>query len=150
MRLAETFRTNKNICLATTAAWDRFPTQQFSWLAREATKRYADIEFSEEWLAFVPAPRTLSREAESTIESNIQTNRSGASAMPCYAREAPKRYADTKFSEEWLTFVPAPRTLSPEAESTIDSVIQSVVTPILRVSHAVLCEEAPNAARPCA
>ena len=66
MRLAKTFRTSKNICLATTAAWDRFPTQQFSWLAREAAKRYADIEFSEEWLAFVPAPRTLSPEAEST------------------------------------------------------------------------------------
>ena len=84
--------TSRNICLATTAAWDRFPTQQFSWLAREATKRYADIEFSEEWLAFVPAPRPL----------------------------------------------------SPEAESTTDSIIHSVDKPILRVSHAMLCQEAPK------
>ena len=64
--------------------------------------------------------------------------------MPCYAREAIKRYADTKFSEEWLTFVPASRTLSPEAESTTDSIIQSVDKQILRVSHAMLCQEAPK------
>ena len=64
--------------------------------------------------------------------------------MPCYAREAPKRYVDTQFSEKWLTFVPSPRILSPEAESTIDSAIQSVVKPILRVSHAMLCQEAPK------
>ena len=59
-------------------------------------------------------------------------------------QEAPKRYADTQFSEEWLTFVLAPRTLSPEAESTADSIIQSVDKPILRVSHAMLCQEAPE------
>ena len=70
--------------------------------------------------------------------------------MPCYAREAPKRYADTKFSEEWLAFVVAPRTFSFEAESTIDSIIQSVDKPILRVSHAMLCQEAPKSVRACA
>ena len=64
--------------------------------------------------------------------------------MPCYAREAPKRYADTQFSQEWFAFVPSPRILSPEVESTIDSTIQSVVKPILRVSHAMLCQEAPK------
>ena len=95
MRRAEIFRTSQNICLATTAAWDRFPTQQFSWLAREATKRYADIEFYAEWLAFVPAPRTLSPEAETTTESNIQ----------------------------------------------------SVDKPILRVSHAMLCQGGPQTLR---
>ena len=66
MRLAEIFKTSQSICLATTAAWDRFPTQQLSWLAREAPKRYADTQLFEKWLAFVPAPRTLSPEAEST------------------------------------------------------------------------------------
>ena len=56
--------------------------------------------------------------------------------MPCYAREAPKRYADTQFSEEWLAFVPAPRTLSPEAESTplMTAVVCCIVT-----CYAVAC-----------
>ena len=67
--------------------------------------------------------------------------------MPCYAREAPKRYADTKFSEEWLAFVLAPGILSPEAESTIDSIIQSVDKPILRVSNAMLCQGGPQTLR---
>ena len=83
------------MCLATTAAWDRFPAQQLSWLAREA----------------------------------------------------PKRYADTQFVEEWLAFVPAPRTLSQVAESTTDSIIQSVDKPILRVSHAMLCQGGPQTLR---
>ena len=58
-------------------------------------------------------------------------------------QEAPKRYHTTNFSE-WLAFVPAPRTLSFEVESTTDSIIQSVDKPILRVSHAMLCREAPK------
>ena len=90
--------------------------------AREAPKRYADTQFSEEWLTFMPAPRTLSPEAESTIDSAIQSVVKPilrvSHAMLC--QEPPKRYADTDFSEEWLAFVLAPRTLSPEAESTTD------------------------------
>ena len=34
---------------------------------------------------------------------------------------------------EWLTFVPASRTLSPEGDSTTDSTTQSIDKPILRV-----------------
>ena len=117
--------------------------------AREAPKRYADTKFSEEWLTFVPAPRTLSRQAEATTDSIIQRVDKPilrvSHAMLC--QEAPKRYADTKFSEEWLAFVPAPRTLSPEAESTTDSIIQSVDKPILRVSHAMLCQGGPQTLR---
>ena len=68
------------------------------------------------------APRTLSPEAESTIDSIIHSVYEPilrvSHAMLC--QEAPKRYVDTQFSDEWLAFVPAPRTLSPEAESTID------------------------------
>ena len=56
--------------------------------------------------------------------------------MPCYAREAPKRYADTKFSEEWLTFVPSPRTLNPEAEST--ALMMAVVSCIV-ICYGVAC-----------
>ena len=44
--------------------------------------------------------------------------------MPCYAREAPERYADTQFSDGGLAFVPAPRTLSLEADSITDATIQ--------------------------
>ena len=93
----------------------------------------------------MPAPRTLSPEAESTIDSIIQSVDKPilrvSHAMLC--QEAPKRYDDTKFSEEWLVFVPAPRTLSFEAASTTDSIILSVDKPILRVRHAMLCQEAP-------
>ena len=64
--------------------------------------------------------------------------------MPCYAREPFKRYADIKFAGEWLTFVPAPRTLNPQAEATTDLIIQSIDKPILRVSNAMLCQEAPK------
>ena len=78
---------------------------------------------------------TIESTIESTTDSIIQSVDKPilrvSHAMLC--QEAPKRYADTKFSEEWLAFVPAPRTLSPEAESTIDSIIQSVDKPILRV-----------------
>ena len=56
--------------------------------------------------------------------------------MPCYDREAPKRYADTKFSEEWLAFVPAPRTLSLETEST--PLMMAVVSCIV-ICYEVVC-----------
>ena len=79
-------------------------------------------------VCIVRAPRTLSFEAESTIDSIIHSVDKPilrvSHAMLC--QEAPKRYADTQFSEEWLTFVPAPRTLSLQAEATTDSIIQSV------------------------
>ena len=93
--------------------------------AREAPKRYADTQFSEEWLTFVSAPRTLSSQAGATTDSTIQSVDKPilrvSHAMLC--QEAPKRYADTKFSEEWLAFVLAPRALSHQAESTTDSII---------------------------
>ena len=92
--------------------------------AREASKRYADTKFSEEWLTFVPAPRALSLQAEATTDSTIQLVVKPilrvSHAMLC--QEAPKRYPHTKFSEEWLALVPASRTLSPEAKSTTDSI----------------------------
>ena len=51
-------------------------------------------------------------------------------------QEAPNRYADTRFSEEWLAFVLAPRTLSPEVESTplMMAVVSCIVT-----CYAVAC-----------
>jgi hypothetical protein len=102
-----------------------------------------------QWVTFVPAPRTLSREAESTTDSAIQSVVKPilrvSHAMLC--QEAPKRYADTQFSEEWLTFVLASRTLSIEAESTTDSSIQAVDKTILRVSHAMLCQGSPQPLR---
>ena len=62
------------------------------------------------------APRTLSPEAQSTTDSIIHSVDKPilrvSHAMLC--QEAPKRYPDTKFSKEWLAFVPAPRALSPE------------------------------------
>ena len=95
------------------------------------------------------APRTLSPQVESTTDSIIQSVDKPilrvSHAMLC--QEAPKRYADTRFSEEWLTFVPAPCTLSSEAESTSDSIIQSVDKPILCVSHAMLCQGSPQTLR---
>ena len=95
------------------------------------------------------APRTLSFEGESTIDSIIQSVDKPilrvSHAMLC--QEAPKRYADTQFSEEWLAFVRAPRTLSPEGESTIDSICHSVDQPILRISHAMLCQGSPQTLR---
>ena len=90
----------------------------------------------------MPAPRTLSLEAESTIDLSIQsvddTILRVSHALLC--QEAPKRYVDTQFSDEWLAFVLAPRTLSQVAQSIIDSINQSVDKPILRISHAMLCQ----------
>ena len=50
----------------------------------------------------------------------------------------------TEWFTRGLTFVPVPRNLSPEAESTTDSTIQSIDKPILRVSHAMLCQGGPR------
>ena len=100
----------------------------------------------------MPAPRTLSPETESTTDAITQSVDKPilrvSHATLC--QEAPKCYPDTEFSEEWLAFVPAPRTLSPETESTPDSATQSIVKPILRVGHAMLCQDAPKTARACA